>query len=186
MVWLVLRIRWYNRFVERGLKQGVVNPLNDALDDWVIGSKQFLKRMVKLSGATSLEKQARLFRRSRAFSIDEIMSFVATEHEVACSQYIGFRSSAPGREIAALLCRQLTACTLAELSETLGLKHPDSSANLARRAMRRLEKSTSYRKRVEAIKSQLMKTENQVLYVLKYPIAHCVRVSLQGDIHGRM
>jgi hypothetical protein len=56
------------------LKQGVVNPLNDALDDWVIGSKQFLKRMVKLSGATSLEKQARLFRSSRAFSIDEIKS----------------------------------------------------------------------------------------------------------------
>jgi hypothetical protein len=154
--------RSYRRFVEQGLKQGVVNPLNDALDDWVIGSKQFLKRIVQLARPNSSDKHARLLRRSRVFSVDEIMKFVAAEHDVASSQYIEFRSSAPGREIAALLCRQLTPCTLAELSKALGLKHPDSSANLTRRAKRRLAKSASYRKKFEAIKSQLLKTENQV------------------------
>lgn len=154
--------RSYRRFVEHGLKQGIVNPLSDALDDWVIGSKQFLKRMVRLAGGKSPAKGAQLLRRSRAFSVDEIMDFVATEYEVECSQYTGFRSSAPGREIAALLCRQLTTCTLAELSNALGLKHPDSSANLTRRAMNRLGKSTSYRKRFDAIKERLLKTENQV------------------------
>ena len=73
-----------------------------------------------------------------------------------------FRSQAAGREIVALLCRRLTSSTLAELSEAFGLRHPDSSANLVRRAKKREAESTKYRRQVKDLESKLMpKTENQ-------------------------
>ena len=47
-------------------------------------------------------------------------------------------SEAPyeGRELAALLCRELTGTSLAQLSIAFGLGHPDSSANLVKKAKR--------------------------------------------------
>jgi len=80
--------------------------------------------------------------------IDEIMQTVAASYGVNASQYMGFRSPAAGRETAALLCRRLTSSTLAELSEAFGLRHPDSSANLVRRAKNREAESTKYRRQV--------------------------------------
>ncbi len=95
--------------------------------------------------------------------IDEIMKTVAASNGVNASQYIGFRSPAASREIAALLCRRFTSTTLAELSEAFGLRHPDSSANLVRRAKKREAESTKYRRQVKDLESKLMpKTENQV------------------------
>lgn len=152
----------YRRFVSRGLKDGFENPLKTALDDWVIGSQDFLKRIVSLAESQSTHKQGTLLRRSRAYSIEEIMQHVACEYGVETSDYVGFRSVAAGREIAAYLCRQLTSSTLAELSDAFGLRHPDSSANLIRRAKKQIHASTSYRRKVEALQKQFLKTENQV------------------------
>jgi chromosomal replication initiation ATPase DnaA len=87
---------------------------------------------------------------------------VAAEHEVEASSYIGFRSRSPGRDVAALLCRELTCSTLADLSHEFGLRHPDSSANLIRRAKRQLRESKSFKKGFERLKRKLLKTENQV------------------------
>jgi hypothetical protein len=68
-----------------------------------------------------------------------------------------------GREIAALLCRRYTSATLAELSERFGLHHPDSSANLVRRAKKRAGQSAAYRRQIALAESKLAtKTENQV------------------------
>ena len=92
--------------------------------------------MVKLAEQQDPTQQRRLTRRTRAYSIGEIMELVAEEHDVDSSQYVGFRSSAPGREMAALVCRRFTSSTLAELSVAFGLGHPDSAANLVRRAKR--------------------------------------------------
>ena len=90
------------------------------------------------------------------------MQRVADEHDVDSSQYIGFRSQAPGREMAALVCRRLTSCTLAQLSQAFGLGHPDSAANLVRRAKRQEEDSAKYRNQLKRIEQTMMKTENQV------------------------
>ncbi len=153
----------YRRFVSAGLRQRLENPLSAALQEWVIGSKAFLKRMVRLAEKQDPTKQGRLTRRARAFSIEEIMELVAVKHQVNSSHYVGFRSSAPGREMAALICRRFTSSTLAELSTAFGLGHPDSSANLVRQAKRRESKSANYRKRIKEIEQAMfMKTENQV------------------------
>ncbi len=76
--------------------------------------------------------------------------------------YVGFRAFAVGREIAALLCRRYTGCTLAELSAAFGLRHPDSSANLVRRAKQREETSQAYRCQVRKVEHYIfLKTEKQ-------------------------
>ena len=153
----------YRRFVSDGLGQRLENPLSTALEEWVIGSKAFLRRMLRLAEKQDSTKQGRLIRRTQAFSIEEIMELVADEHQVDRAQYVGFRSSAPGREMAALICRRFTSSTLAELSTAFGLGHADSSANLVRQAKRRESKSATYRKRIQEIEQDmLMKTENQV------------------------
>ncbi|MDC0934712.1 transposase [Pirellulales bacterium] len=152
----------YRRFVSQGLASPSVNPLDAALEKWVIGSKAFLKRMVKLAEQQDPAKQGRLTRRTRAYSIQEIVDLVAQQHQVDGSQYVGFRCSAPGRDMAALVCRRFTSSTLAELSAAFGLGHPDSAANLVRRARRNENESSDYRKQLKNIEKVIMKTENQV------------------------
>jgi hypothetical protein len=152
----------YRRFVAQGLDGKLVNPLNSALEEWVIGSKAFLKQMVKLAEKQDPTKEGRLFRRTRAYSIQEIMQLVAERHQVDSSQYIGFRCSASGREMAALVCRRFTSSTLAELSDAFGVGHPDSAANLVRRAKRIESESPEYRNRLKKIEQAILKTENQV------------------------
>ena len=76
---------------------------------------------------------------------------------------VDFRSSAAGRETVALLCRRYTGSSLAELSEAFGLGHPDSSANLVRRAKLREKKSSDFRRQMKEIETHLLlKTDNQV------------------------
>jgi chromosomal replication initiation ATPase DnaA len=152
----------YRRFVEQGVSEGVANPLKEALDDWVIGSQAFLKKIVRMASGTSKQVDQRLVRRSSAWSPAEILQFVSDAYQVQRSEYVGFRSSAPGREVAALLCRQLTSSTLSELSQHFGLEHPDSAANLVRRANKLIASSSKYKKRFEALRETLLKTENQV------------------------
>ena len=122
--------------------------------------------MVKLAERQDPTQQGRLTPRTRAYSIGEIMELVAEQHQVDSSQYLGFRSSAPGREMAALVCRRFTFSTLAELSVAFGLGHPDSAANLVRRAKRQESNSPQYRNRLKRIAQSMMKTENQVCPLL--------------------
>lgn len=153
-------VRAYRKFVTGGLDGPNSNPLSDALDDWVIGSKKFLRKIVRL--ADEKGKSPRLTRRSHAFSAKEIIEFVAVEHGVEPSSYFGFRSQSPGRDLAALLCRELTRTTLSSLSDAFGLNHPDSSANLVRRAKKHYNDSAPFRRKVDRIKKEILKTENQV------------------------
>ena len=90
------------------------------------------------------------------------MATVADMHEVEPEEYVGFRALAAGREMAALLCRRYTSATLAQLSERFGLGHPDSSANLVRRAKKREQESALFRRQIARAESQLaMKTERR-------------------------
>jgi hypothetical protein len=63
--------------------------------------------------------------------------------------------------MAALVCRHFTSGTLAELPVAFGLGHPDSAANLVRRAKRRESASPQYRSRLKKIEQAMMKTEKQ-------------------------
>ncbi len=152
----------YRRYVAEGLSDVPENPLKSALREWVIGSEDFLKRMVALAKSQDEKRWGSLNRRLGAVTVDEVIETVAEIHEIELEQYVGFRSSAPGREMAALMCRRYTSATLAELSERFGLRHPDSSANLVRRAKQREDKSATYRRQIAQAVSQLAsKTENQ-------------------------
>jgi REP element-mobilizing transposase RayT len=152
----------YRRFVAQGLDDPPPNPLESALDRWVIGSKAFLKRMVKLAEKQDPTRQGRLIRRTHAYSVDEVMKLVAAEYQVDSKEYIGFRRTAPGRELAALVCRRFTSTTLAQLSQAFGLGHPDSAANLVRIAKRREAASAAFRNQLKKIEQTLLNTENQV------------------------
>jgi len=153
----------YRRYIAEGLSGASENPLKSALREWVIGSQDFLKRMVALAEGEDEKSRSRLRRRMGAVTVDEVMAAVAEIHEVEAEEYFGFRSLAAGREMAALLCRRYTSATLAQLSERFGLRHPDSSANLVRRAKKREEESAFYRRQIARAESQLaMKTESQV------------------------
>lgn len=149
----------YRRFVEKQLGQRIDSPLEKARAGWVLGSEKFLNRIVKLSGASGRNKI--LAQRHRSLTMSEIIESVASHHNTSQDSYVGFRSSAAGRELAALLCRELTNVTLAELSKALGLGHPDSSANLVKRAKRIIEDDPGQRKAYRKLKQTLLKTENQ-------------------------
>jgi len=99
----------------------------------------------------------------KAIGCDQILSVVAKYHEVDPQEYVGYRSGAAGREMAAYLCRQWTRVSLAKLSAVFGLEHPDSSSNRVRRAKRRAEESLEYQKIITLRETKLsLKTENQV------------------------
>ena len=153
----------YRRFVLEGLTSRVDNRLKSALGQWVIGSEDFLRRMLILAEDADQSKRGRITRRMRTYTIGEIMNAVAQAHGVDTSEYVGFRSSAAGRETAALLCRRYTGSSLAELSEAFGLGHPDSSAKLVLRAKLREKKSSDFRRQMKEIEPHLLlKTDNQV------------------------
>jgi hypothetical protein len=152
----------YRRYVIEGLG-AVENPLTSALRDWVIGSEKFLRRMVTLAEKQDASDTGQLRRRMKVVAPAEILSKTAAVHGVDTEAYVGFRSPAAGREIAALLCRRYTGVSLATLSATFGLRHPDSASNLVRKAKKRAVLSVKYRKTIATVERALgVKTENQV------------------------
>jgi len=154
--------RAYRQYVKAGM-HSVDNPFSNALRDWVLGSEDFMKRMIALAESQNDVKHRRTSRRLKAIGCDQILSVVAKYHEVDPQEYVGYRSGAAGREMAAYLCRQWTGLSLAKLSVVFGLEHPDSSSNLVRRAKRRAEESLEYQKTITLLETKLgLKTENQV------------------------
>lgn len=153
----------YRRFVQAGLSGVIDDPLKSARSQWIVGTEAFLKRMAAMADGQQGRKRGVISRRMRAYLPKEILRLVAEHHRVDPADYVGFRATAPGRELAALFCRRYTGCSLAELSKTFGLSHPDSSANLIRRAQRREKSSPRFRRQIAEIEAILApKTENQV------------------------
>ena len=71
--------------------------------------------------------------------------------------------------MAALLCRELTNASLAELSKCFGLSHPDSSAYLIKKAKKMIKDAKPFKKQYNQIKQYLLKTENQVCPQRSHP-----------------
>jgi hypothetical protein len=90
-------------------------------------------------------------------------SQLLTEYGVNPSDYVGFHSGAPGRGVAAYLCRRYTTATLAELSSAFGLSHRDSPGTLVKRARRALEENPEIDRRTRKIEKRLcLKPESRV------------------------
>ena len=140
------------------MKAGLVDPLDPAVDrlrDWVYGGADFLKRILSMAAGDDPALHRRLVRRASPVSVDEIISATASQFSVIPVEYVGFRSGAAGRDMAAYLCRRYTGATLRELSERFGLSHPDSAADLIQRGAKSLEQSSEAVRHLTRIKKKL-------------------------------
>ena len=105
----------------------------------------------------------RRVRRANPVSVDSIFEATASQYAVNVDEYVGFRSGAAGRDMAAYLCRRYTSATLRELSDRFGLNHPDSASDLIRRGAKRIEQSSAAVRQQAAIETkQGLNPESQV------------------------
>jgi putative transposase len=150
----------YRRYVDSGRSIGE-NPLANALSGWILGSESFLKKAIALAESDDDQKRQRTARRLKAVTAEQIIEETASYYDVSPAEYVGFRSLAAGREVAAFLCRRWTGETIASLSGRFGLAHPDSASNLVRRANSRMGNSKPYRQAIDDIEYNLdLKTEH--------------------------
>jgi hypothetical protein len=151
----------YRRFVEEGLAIMPENPFRDAAGGWLPGGPKFVKRMRALMTLPRQPDAVPAARRLACYDYRAVLGAVAEHYGIAEESFLQQHSGAVSRDLAAWLARQLTPATLRELSAAFGLTHPDSVRNLIRRADRTLLGSRSLRNEIEAIRQQLLKTENR-------------------------
>ena len=144
----------YRQFVKAGM-HGPADPALDRLKDWVYGGEEFLRRMKQLANREDESTEVRQSIRKSQLSVETVIAATAKEYDVEPDDYTGFRSGAPGRDVAAYLCRRYTTATLAELSSIFGLSHRDSSGDLVKRARRAREENPKIERRIRKIEKRL-------------------------------
>ena len=97
----------------------------------------------------------RRVRRANPVSVVAIFEATASQYAVGADEYVGFRSGAASRDLAAYLCRRYTSATLRELSDRFGLSHPDSASDLIGRGAKRIEQSSEAVRQQKAIEKKL-------------------------------
>ena len=147
----------YRRFVESGLETPPSNPLDNALEGWLLGSDTFLKKVKKLISKPQHIDQTPKARRLTSLDANEVITAVAAYFNASPESYQSKRSTAPGRDLAAYLAHRRTTATLRELATAFGLSHPDSVSNLIRRAQNAISGSKSKKKDLERIDELLQK-----------------------------
>ena len=147
----------YRRFVESGLETPPSNPLDNALEGWLLGSDSFLKKVKKLISKPQHIDQTPKARRLTSLDANEVITAVAAYFKASPESYQSKRSTAPGRDLAAYLAHRRTTATLRELATAFGLSHPDSVSNLIRRAQNAISGSKSKKKDLERIDELLQK-----------------------------
>ena len=154
--------RAYRRFVESGIDQPPKNPLDEALDGWLLGSEAFLARVRSILKEPQQIDQVPNVRVLRSLSAAHVIETTAKYFGTTAESYQARRSNAEGRDLAAWLAHRKTTATLRDLASYFGLSHPDSVSNLIRRAERELRKLTTVSKDAKAIEGLLAKTANRV------------------------
>ncbi len=141
----------YRRFVESGLETPPSNPLDNALEGWLLGSDTFLKKVKKLMTKPQHIDQTPKARRLTSLDGNEVITAVAAYFKASPESYQSKRSTAPGRDLAAYLAHRRTTATLRELATAFGLSHPDSVSNLIRRAQNAISGTMSKKEDLERI-----------------------------------
>jgi hypothetical protein len=151
----------YRRYVNEGL-MNPEDPFKQQLREWVFGSEDFLRWMIALAEGKDRHRHESTIRRVRAVTVMELHEATALHHGIDRLQYAAFRSAAPGRDMAAWLCRRWTGATLRELGPAFGLTGTDSVSNLVRLTGQQFKVSASWRKRASEIAATLhLKTEHK-------------------------
>lgn len=152
-------VRAYRQYVREGLTNRE-DPFKTELRKWVFGSEDFLRRMIANAEGGDRKRHQSTSRRLRSVGVDEIIQAVADQHDVTSEDYSRFRSQAPGRDMAAWLCRRWTGATLAQLGPYFGVDGEGSVSNLVRRAEKRSTESRKWKQTAEQIESTLnLKTQ---------------------------
>jgi len=151
----------YRKYVKEG-RNVPEDPFKTELREWVFGSEDFLRRMVRLAEGSNAQRHRSTTRRIKSVSVEEIVSATASAHRVEGSEYAQFRSTAAGRDMAAWLCRRWSGATLRELGPWFGLAGTDSVSNLVRRAEARYKELSKWRRQVTQIETELgLNTEHK-------------------------
>ena len=149
--------RAYRRFVDSGLESPPSNPLDDALEGWLLGSEAFLQKIKKIFTKPQHIDQTPKARRLTSFDANHVIAIVAAYFNASPSTYRSKRSTALGRDLAAYLAHRRTTATLRELATAFGLSHPDSVSNLIRRAENAICASKSQKQLLNRLEELLQK-----------------------------
>jgi len=148
--WQVIAYCWTPNHIH-----GLIRTPVDRLKDWVYGGEEFLRTMVQLANREDESTDVRQSIRKSKHTVEAIIAATAREYGVDPETYRGFRSGAPGRDVAAYLCRRYTTATLAELSNAFGLSHRDSSGDLVQRARSAREQNPKIDRRISKIEKHM-------------------------------
>jgi REP element-mobilizing transposase RayT len=147
-------------------KEALVRPVESTIyriKDRVYVGEEFLRQMIQWANQKDGSQDVRQSLCKSQHRIDAVISATAQEYGVDPGEYVGFRSGAAGRDVAANLCRRDTTATLAELSATFGLSHRDSSGDLVKRARRRMDNDKAIERRMLKIEKRLcLKSESRI------------------------
>ncbi len=147
-------VRAYRKYVREGMNIGE-DPFKAGLRKWVFGSEDFLRQMIAMADGGDRKRHESRSRRRGGIRPEEIIEVVAEQHGVTSEDYARFRSQAPGRDMAAWLCRRWTSATLADLGPCFGLEGEGSVSNLTRRAEKRHQESRKWKQTTKKIESKL-------------------------------
>ena len=147
----------YRRFVESGVETPPSNPLDSALEGWLLGSESFLQRIKKLLTKPHHLDEIPQARRLMSVDAKQVIATVADFYNTSPASYQSKRSTAVGRDLAAYLAHRRTTATLRELAIVFGLTHPDSVSNLIRRAEIAISASKLQRQALSRIEELLQK-----------------------------
>lgn len=139
----------YKRFVDAGVVKPVKNPLEEAIDGWILGSEQFADRCRKL-----LQEETSWT--IRGASLEDVIDAAAATFGV--SREVVVRSGRHGnraRDAAVLLSRELLSEPLQVVADRFGGLSRSAITETARRARERLQTDKAFRRAVEEIRRRL-------------------------------
>lgn len=113
----------YRRFVETGLKDGAMNPFTAAVDDWILGSNDFVNRCRALTATQPPERP----------TMWQVLEAVALEFETPIEIVKqGRHHGNLARKAAMLLTRELCSESLVEVAECFGISQSGITESVRR------------------------------------------------------
>jgi len=138
----------YKRFIDSGVVQPPANPLDAAVDGWILGGDQFVAQCRAWREKTEM--------RATTVSLQQVLDAVASAFETPLERIIQRgRHGNRGRDAAILLARELTDESLEVLAERFGGVSRSAITETARRARERAEREPAFAALLAEIRREL-------------------------------
>ena len=145
----------YREFVSAGFDHPPENPFLAAKHGWILGSDAFVDRVREQLKSPSYLDEVPLARPMVTLSIDVVFRLVTDHFDVSPAILGENRNLHLARGVAAWLARRHTTATRREIAGKLGLRHPDSLANLTRRIERQRATSVDLCRQLDILERAL-------------------------------